>query len=72
MKQSSTNRKKSSTSTTDIPYNYRRVTYGALTFPTASRLAVWLLKRSKLSQSEIARRCGVSQPCVCQLAAELK
>jgi DNA-directed RNA polymerase specialized sigma subunit len=67
---SNTNRKKSNTS--NIPYNYRRVTYGALTFPTASKLAVWLLKRSKLSQSEIARRCGVSQPCVCQLAAELK
>lgn len=55
-----------------VPYNYRKIQYGKLSFPTASKAALWMLKRTKYSQSEIARRCGVSQPCVCQLARDLK
>jgi len=53
-------------------YNYRATKIGAIKFRTASKAAVYLLKRSKFSQTEIARRCGVSQPCVAQLAAQLR
>jgi DNA-directed RNA polymerase specialized sigma subunit len=53
-------------------YNYRPMKFGAIKFPTASKAAVYMLKRTSLSQSEIARRCGVSQPCVCQLARDVK
>jgi|WetSurMetagenome_2_1015567.scaffolds.fasta_scaffold19810_6 hypothetical protein len=57
---------------TTTPFNYRPTKIGARKFTTSSKAAVFLLKSSKLSQSEIARRCGVSQPCVCQLAADIK
>lgn len=56
----------------ETPYNYRTTQHGKFTFTTASRAAVWMLKRTNLTQSEIARRLGVSQPCVCQLARNIK
>lgn len=49
-------------------FNYSTTKVGAITFNTASAAILYMLKRTKLSQSEIARRIGVSQPCVCQLA----
>jgi hypothetical protein len=52
--------------------SYRPITVENLTFPTASKAAMHLLKNTNYSQSEIARRCGVSQSCVCQLSAKLK
>jgi hypothetical protein len=73
MKTSTTNVKKSRTSKkSKIPYNYREITLSGIQFRSASLAARFLLKRTKKSQSEIARCCGVSQPCVCQLAAEIK
>jgi hypothetical protein len=54
------------------PFNYRTIKIYGRNFRTASKAAVYMLRKTKLSQSEIARRCGVSQPCVCQLAAILK
>jgi hypothetical protein len=56
----------------EVPYNYRPVRFGAIKFATASKAAVYMLTKTKFSQSEIARRLGVSQPCVCQLARDLK
>lgn len=56
----------------DTPYNYRPVKVGAIKFSSASKAAIYMLKRTKLSQTEIAKRIGVSQPCVCQLARDLK
>ena len=53
-------------------FNYQSTKVGAIKFGTASAAALYMLQRTKLSQSEIARRCGVSQPCVCQLAATVK
>lgn len=53
-------------------FNYQATKIGAIKFMTASLAATYMLQKTKLSQSEIARRCGVSQPCVCQLAAKLK
>jgi DNA-directed RNA polymerase specialized sigma subunit len=61
---STSNNKKSEKS-----FNYRPIKIGAIKFSSSSKAAVHLLKHTKLNQSEIARRCGVSQPCVCQLAA---
>jgi DNA-binding transcriptional regulator YiaG len=55
----------------DKPYNYRHTRIGAIRYKSASGAARAMLKNTKLSQSEIARRCGVSQPCVAQLKAEL-
>lgn len=60
---------------TNVPYNYRPIKYGNKTFPSTSRLIVYLLthnKKAKRTQTEIAKLCGVSQPCVCQLASDLK
>lgn len=60
---------------TKTPYNYRPIQYGNRTFPSTSRLIVYLLthnKKAKRTQTEIAKLCGVSQPCVCQLARDLK
>jgi hypothetical protein len=65
-----TNNKKAA----EVPYNYRPIRYGNKTFPTSSKLVVYMLTHNKVakrSQSEIARLCGVSQPCVCQLARDL-
>lgn len=42
---------------------------GSLKFRSRSKAARYYLKRSKMSQSAIARKVGVSQPCVAQLAA---
>jgi hypothetical protein len=67
MKTTSRKSKKSKT-----PYNYRQVTLSGIQFKSASLAARFMLKRTKKSQSEIARHCGVSQPCVCQLAAEIR
>jgi hypothetical protein len=56
-------------------FNYRPVVYQGKTYGTTSELIVYMLthnKKAKRSQSEIARMCGVSQPCVCQLAATLR
>lgn len=66
--------KKATESTSQEKKNisYRPVTVENLTFPTASKAAMHLLKNTNYSQSEIARRCGVSQSCVCQLSAKLK
>ena len=55
-----------------IPYNYRKIKYGKRTFKTASKAAIFLLKSTKYSQSKIARLLGVSQPCVNQLARDIK
>jgi DNA-directed RNA polymerase specialized sigma subunit len=55
-----------------VPYNYRQIKIGAIRYPSASKAAIAMLKRTKLSQSEIARRCGVSQPCVAQLKAAME
>ena len=59
----------------EMPFNYRPIRYGNKTFPTTSRLIVYMLthnKKARRSQSDIARICGVSQPCVCQLARDVK
>lgn len=59
----------------EIPFNYRPIRVSNRNFPTASQAAVYLLthnKKARRSQSDIARICGVSQPCVCQLARDLK
>lgn len=57
-------------------FNYQatkiRVRDKRYTFPTASQAAVFMLQNTQFSQSAIARRVGVSQPCVCQLARTLK
>lgn len=57
---------------TNVPFNYRPANYGAIKFRSMSQKILFMLRNTKLSQSEIARRCKVSQPCVCQLAATLK
>ena len=73
MRTSTSNTKKSRTSKKSrIPYNYRPVTLSGIQFKSASLAARFMLKRTKKSQSAIARHCGVSQPCVCQLAAEIR
>ena len=59
----------------EVPYNYRPIKVSNRNFPTASQAAVYMLthnKKARRSQSDIARICGVSQPCVCQLARDLK
>lgn len=59
----------------EVPFNYRPLKISGRNFPTASQAAAYLMthnKKAKRSQSEIARLCGVSQPCVCQLAATVK
>jgi hypothetical protein len=55
-------------------FNYRPVVYQGKTYNSTSELILYMLKHNsaKRSQSEIARICGVSQPCVCQLALTLK
>jgi len=53
-------------------FNYRKITIGKLTFSTASKAAVHMLTNTTLSQSEITRRCGISQPCVCQLSSSIR
>jgi hypothetical protein len=56
-------------------FNYRPVVYDGRTYNSTSELVRYMLthnKRAKRTQSEIARICGVSQPCVCQLATTLK
>lgn len=45
---------------------------GNKTYRSRSAAASWYLKRSKFSQSEIARKVGVTVPCVNQIAAKLK
>jgi len=60
------------TNKVEASYNYRPTQHGKFKFNTASRAAIWMLRRTKLSQSEIARRLKISQPCVCQLARDLK
>ena len=52
-------------------FNYSVTKVGAIKFHTASAAIIHMLKNTKLSQSEIARRVGVSQPCVCQLARDV-
>ncbi len=52
-------------------FNYNATKVGAIKFHTASAAILHMLKTTKLSQSEIARRVGVSQPCVCQLARDV-
>lgn len=69
------NRSNGKKKTEVTPYNYRPVQYGKRKFETTSQLIRYMLthnKSAKRSQSDIARLCGVSQPCVCQLAAELR
>jgi hypothetical protein len=61
-----------STSPDKKNFSYRPVTVENITFPTASKAAMHMLKNTNYSQSEIARRCGISQSCVCQLSAKLK
>jgi hypothetical protein len=72
---SNTSGKKVNRTNNKKPYNYRPIQYGNRTFPSTSRLIVYLLthnKKAKRTQTEIAQLCGVSQPCVCQLARDLK
>lgn len=52
-------------------FNYNATKVGAIKFHTASAAILHMLKTTKLSQSEIARRVGVSQPCVCQLTRDV-
>lgn len=64
-------KKKANTHSKKVPFNYCAVKI-EMEFPTRSKAAAHMLKHTELSQSEIARICGVSQPCVCQLAAASK
>jgi len=50
-------------------YNYRPTKIGAIKYRTATAAIKYLLTRTKLTQSAIARRVGVSTACVCQLAS---
>lgn len=50
----------------------REFNLGSLSFQSQSQAALFLLINSEISQSDIARICNVSQPCVCQLAQTLK
>jgi hypothetical protein len=78
MNKSNSNKKnvnRSNNKKVEVPYNYRPIKISNRNFPTASQAAVYMLTHNKgprRSQSDIARICGVSQPCVCQLARELK
>lgn len=70
-----TNERKPQVIIPEVTFNYQKAKYGGRTFQTTSELVRYMLthnKQAKRSQSEIARMCGVSQPCVCQLARELK
>lgn len=44
---------------------------GNVRYKSRSDLARYFLRNTKMSQSAIARKVGVSQPCVAQLAAAL-
>lgn len=75
MKNTNTNKKnvnRTNNKKTNMPFNYRPANYGAIKYQSMSKKILYMLRNTKLSQSEIARRCEVSQPCVCQLAATLK
>jgi len=50
----------------------RELQIGNLLFESSSQAAIFFLENSKISQSDIARICDISQPCVCQLASTLK
>jgi len=47
---------------------YRSVTIGKRSYKTCSNAIRYYLKNSKYSQSEIAKKVGVTPACVCQLA----
>jgi hypothetical protein len=51
--------------------SWRRFKIGKFSFRSRRSAARWYLTRSKLSQTEIARRLKVTVPCVNQVATEL-
>lgn len=60
--------------TNETPYNYRPIKILNRKFHTASDGVRYVLTHNKVakrSHTEIAKMCGVTQPCVSQLATQL-